>query len=165
MALHGNGITQRQCSNDTERDAWASVEDKPGYGRQTDYERFLDAEPKEKRESHQGNDHSRNVVNRLTGKYEGCSRDGTSGSGGGSPYERFYVGVISIAEKPATGNDDTQVYRGKDSDSGDDSSDQSANQVTDKRGRDDYWAGGYEPHGDRVEELGLGQPVMLFDHS
>ena len=54
MALHGNGITQRQCSNDTERDAWASVEDKPGYGRQTDYERFLDAEPKEKRESHQG---------------------------------------------------------------------------------------------------------------
>src|SRR5205085_5292145 len=83
--------------------------------------------------------------------------------GGGALDERLDLEVVAVADEPATGHDHTEVDRRKDGQGGDHGTDQPANEVADQGGGDDDGAGGDKAHGHGVEELALGQPVVLVN--
>src|SRR5262249_56726414 len=85
--------------------------------------------------------------------------------GGRAGYERFDLPVGAVADEPPAGDDDPEVDRGEDGNCGDDCPGQAADEVADKGGGDHDGPGGDEAHGDGVEELAGGQPVVLDDHA
>lgn len=76
-----------------------------------------------------------------------CSAAEGVGPSGAPDAKGFDLVVVVVAPEPAAGDDDAEVDRGGDRDGGDDR------------------AGGNQAHRDGVEELALGEPVVLVDDS
>jgi hypothetical protein len=68
-----------------------------------------------------------------------------------------------VADEPAAGDHDAQVDRREDAQTRDQGSGQAGGQVADEHRRDDDRPRGDQTDGHRVEELALGQPVLLAD--
>src|SRR6266702_2639565 len=133
----------------------------PGGGHDVGFGDLL--EPPQQRQGDHGDSGGDPAGDGLAGQDDHRAAQGAARCRRGAGDERLDLAVGAVPDEPAAGNDHAQVDRGEDGDGGDERPGRASHEVADERGGDDDRPRGDQAHRDGVEELRLGEPVVLGD--
>src|SRR5262245_8353251 len=124
---------------------------------------FGDLLPQQQAEADYGDRGGRQVGDRLAGEHDDRAGDRPGGGCGGALDKGLDLRVVAVPDEPPPRDGDAEVDRSEDRYRSDDGAGQSGDEVANERRGDHDRPGREQAHGNRIDELAAGEPVMLND--